>query len=522
MDQGVFLFHGEAEAEWASVLQDCATGEIEKRREKTFCETCKGSHQNFYRGGQPSLEKAALPYYPPGYFDGFVGRTYTVDSGRGCPFHCSFCTIINVQGNNPRYRGVCELLNWVLSITQEDRKALFFFTDDNFARNPHYEAILLGLADHRRRGLRFSFLLEADLAAWKLKGRLSGKGFVELLSEAGCTQIFMGVESVRQQTLMDARKPQNRVEQYREMCDLYHRYGISCHAGYIIGFPNDTRETVREDVETLKQIGFDQVSFFCLTPLPGSEDHARLSMKNGCVESDFNAYDSFQPVTDHPLMSRAQWRDAYNDAWERFFTVKQMAAALKRISPANYNELFRYFMWYRWSFIVERSHPMIAGFYLYRTYADRRPGAPRLSRIKHVAREIVRHVRYLGCFLRELWIFQDVYIQTRWVPKTYGRMAPRFENPNEGLIKIRESLAEQERGLGERADRAGWFLRTFGGAADRAWLNEFWREYAGQKWGLLVRWTWHLRMIPHAIAEVVYTFRFGLGLTKSMIINLND
>jgi radical SAM superfamily enzyme YgiQ (UPF0313 family) len=122
--------------------------------------------------------------------------------------------------------------------------------------------IVLGLIRLREEGLSFHFMVEADLVAWKMPE------FVELLGKSGCNQVFMGVETVRQETLNAARKRQNKVREYAEMCERYHEVGIACHAGYILGFPADTPQSIAEDVETLKGIGFDQVSFFILTPLP--------------------------------------------------------------------------------------------------------------------------------------------------------------------------------------------------------------------------------------------------------------
>jgi hypothetical protein len=73
------------------------------------------------------------------------------------------------------------------------------------------------------------------------------------------------------------------------------------------------------------------VSFFVLTPLPGSEDHLGQHVAGVPMDEDLNSYDSFQPVIDHPLMSRKQWQEAYNRAWRQFYTARQMTAALRRI-----------------------------------------------------------------------------------------------------------------------------------------------------------------------------------------------
>jgi Radical SAM superfamily len=174
MEQGVILFHGEAEGIWHEVLGDIVRGEAKP----------------LYRGGRPALVTAPLPEYPPDYFKGFFGRMHTLDTGRGCPFTCSFCTIINVQGHDPRYRSVEAIVNRVRRATSEERNPFFFFTDDNFARNPHWKNILAGLMQLRAEGLEFTFMVEADLVAWKIPQ------FVELLAEAGCSEVFMGVETV--------------------------------------------------------------------------------------------------------------------------------------------------------------------------------------------------------------------------------------------------------------------------------------------------------------------------------------
>jgi len=472
MEQGVILFHGEAEGIWHEVLGDIVRGEAKP----------------LYRGGRPALMTAPLPEYPPDYFKGFFGRMHTLDTGRGCPFTCSFCTIINVQGHDPRYRSMEAIVNRVRCVSGEEKNPFFFFTDDNFARNPHWKNILAGLTRLRAEGLEFSFMVEADLVAWKIPQ------FVELLAEAGCTEIFMGVETVRQETLNAARKRQNKVRDYADMCARYHEFGIACHAGYILGFPTDTPQTIAEDVETLKGIGFDLVSFFILTPLPGSEDHIRQYVAGIPMDQDLNNYDSFQPVIDHPLMSRKQWQEAYNRAWRQFYTARQMTAALRRIPKDHYWGIFRNFLWYRWSAVVEGIHPMMAGFFRYKHYASRQPSAPPMSRMGHVLHEIWRFSRYMGMGFREFLLLQQVY----------------FASCSVGLDG-EDPWEERFRRWRREVRRSRWFGRTFGRAAHREWLNAFWKRYARLEWKLLLphRWVWHVKAFSCATTEVVYAIRFS-------------
>ena len=474
LNRGVILFHGEAEATWHRVLGDIV----------------RGAAKPLYRGGRPPLVEAPLPEYPPDYFRRFFEDMHTLDTGRGCPFSCSFCTIINVQGHDPRYRSVEAIVDRVRRACAEEKGPHFFFTDDNFARNPHWKEILEGLAQCRAEGLEFSIMVEADLVAWKIPQ------FVELLARAGCRQVFMGVETVRQETLNAARKRQNKVAEYAAMCSRYHAHGICCHAGYILGFPQDTPQTIAEDVETLKGIGFDLVSFFILTPLPGSEDHIRQYMAGVPLDPDLNAYDSFQPVVDHAHMSRSQWQEVYNNAWPQFYTARQMIASLRRLPKFQYWGMFRNFLWYRWSAIVEGVHPMMAGFLRHKHYASREPSAPPMSRTEHVLREIWRFVRYAGLGVREFLVLQQVYFASRSIGLARDADVPWEERFQKWRAHTR---------------RSRWFGRTFGRAAHREWLNTFWKRYARHEWKLLLpqRWGWHLKAFSCAATEVVYAIRFS-------------
>jgi radical SAM superfamily enzyme YgiQ (UPF0313 family) len=474
MEQGVILFHGEAEGIWHEVLGDIVGGEAKP----------------LYRGGRPALVTAPLPEYPPDYFKSFFSRMHTLDTGRGCPFTCSFCTIINVQGHDPRYRSVEAIVNRVRRASVGEKRPFFFFTDDNFARNPHWKNILEGLMRLRAEGLDFSIMVEADLVAWKIPE------FVELLAEAGCNEVFMGVETVRQETLNAARKRQNKVRDYADMCARYHEFGITCHAGYILGFPTDTPETIAEDVETLKGIGFDYVSFFVLTPLPGSEDHVRQYVAEVPMDEDLNNYDSFQPVIDHPLMSREQWQEAYNRAWLQFYTARQMTAALRLVSKKDYWGMFRNFLWFRWSAVVEGVHPMMAGFIRHKHYASRQASAARMSRMEHILREIWRFVRYIGLGFREFFLLQQVY---------FASCSIGLAGDGEDLWEVRFQRWRMV------VRRSRWFGRTFGRAAHREWLNAFWKQYTRLEWKLLLphRWVWHLKAFSCATTEVVYAIRFS-------------
>ncbi len=477
MDRGVVVFHGEAEDVWRETLADILDGQPKP----------------LYRGGLPDLSRAPLPHYPRSYFQrAFVTTTGTFDANRGCPFACSFCTIINVQGRKSRYRDPRAILQQVEATCIENGgRASFFFTDDNFATNPHWRPLVEGFIALRERGYAISFMIEADLAHSSKEPQ-----FLELLAAAGCTQIFMGVESMNPANLRGARKHQNKVDQYADLWRRCHEQGIAVHAGYIVGFPNDTPGSVASDIRKLHELGVDQASLFILTPLPGSEDHVRALVAGIALDADLSKYDSFHVVWDHPAMSRAEWFATYQRAWRQFYTVENMIVALKRFSSRSARlSLLRNYVWYRWSFNTERTHPMIAGFYRFRDYWDRRPGAPRLSFGRYCLEEVARHFRYLGLFLAEFYRFQQVYFEAECSPSFSER---------------RGELAHWLDGLG------GWIRYTCGRRPSRKALNAFWIHYGRHRWQLLwnpIVWRLHILAALHAPAEFVLTVRWGVMAT---------
>ena len=112
--------------------------------------------------------------------------------------------------------------------------------------------------------MAIDFMMQVDVLAPRIPR------FVEKAARAGCVQVFIGMETIRDDNLEAGGKRQNKAADYREMIAAWHGVGVVCHVGYIIGFPHDTYERVMEDVRTLRdELLVDQASFFMLTPLPG-------------------------------------------------------------------------------------------------------------------------------------------------------------------------------------------------------------------------------------------------------------
>jgi hypothetical protein len=301
--------------------------------------------------------------------------------------------------------------------------SFYFFTDDNFARKKLWRETFEAIIKLREEGIDVTFMMQVDLAR-------KPKDFVRLAAKAGCTQVFIGMESVNPQNLAAEGKTQNKVEEYRGIIKEWHDAGVLVHTGYIIGLPWDSKEQVAADMRFLKdEVGPDQASFFMLTPLPGSHDHREMKKRGDWMDPDFNKRDSFHATIQHPLMSAAEWTEAYENAWQTFYSKENMIKCLSKWTdhPINYWNLMAIFFWYKNAALIEKQHPMVAGFFRLKDRKARRPGYAVDSLPVHFckrAKEITALAITWAKFLKEM---EEVWLQTRKKSETEARWLEQIE-----------------------------------------------------------------------------------------------
>ncbi len=396
MDAGVSVFAGEAEHKWASILKDAWEHKL----------------QPIYNclKDMPDISVEPIPVVNPGYLKHFAFTNFgTIDCGRGCPFACSFCTIINVQGRVMRNRSPECVLHAIRDNYHQRKVNYYFFTDDNFSRNKFWEEIFDGLIRLRNEeDIAIFFMMQVDVLSYKIPG------FLEKAKEAGCTQVFIGMESINPKNIELAGKKQNKVQDYAHMIQSWRDAGINTHVGYIIGFPFDSPDSTHHDIQTLmNEVKVDQASFFILTPLPGSEDHKHCIEKGTPIETDYNRYDSFHVTTPHPNFTADTWMRAYRDAWSTFYSKENMKAILSRQTETTYWRVFMNFLWYKSSIYIELDHPMIAGFYRLKDRTDRRAGYPVEGRLKHLIRRFKDFKAHMKGYWNLFLEMEEVWLATR-------------------------------------------------------------------------------------------------------------
>jgi len=262
--------------------------------------------------------------------------------------------------------------------------------------------------------------------------------FVEKAARAGCYRVFLGVESLNAKNLAAASKRQNDVEDYAAMVGAWHDVEILVYAGYIIGFPYDTAESVRRDIEALcSNVKVDKAAFFMLTPLPGSRDHQRMVEAGTPLDADPNNYDSVHETFGHPNFAPGEWASSYSEAWKTFYSVENMVNVLLRAPGRHYWSVFWTFAYFRYCALTG-AHPMLTGLFPLKGWR-RRPGYPR-ERVSRLAwrrmKDLAAGLRIYG---RLFFEFQEVWLLTR------KPSDPRWAT----LAELREKWSEVHQRLGE-------------------------------------------------------------------------
>ena len=362
LEMGIALFAGEAEGRLGNVMNDA----LHRRMEPVY---------NFM-SDLPDMTNQPTPFLPVEMVRRYGGRRGCFDAGRGCPFACSFCTIINVQGRKSRFRNADDI-EQLLRANVEQGVKRFFVTDDNFARNKNWEAIFDRIIEFREReNVRISFMLQVDTLCHKIPN------FVEKAAKAGCTQVFIGLENINPDNLKSAHKGQNKITEYRRMLQAWREVKVLTYCGYILGFPGDTPESIEQELEIVKrELPVDVLEFFILTPLPGSADHRDLYNQGVWMDPDMNKYDLEHVTTGHATMSPEELQAVYHRAWDIYYSPDHIRTLIRRASVggARSSKVIAMALWFYGSILFEKVHPLQAGLFRRKVRTQRRFGLPRAN-----------------------------------------------------------------------------------------------------------------------------------------------
>ena len=430
LDLGITLFAGEAEGRLADFYADALHGRLKPIYN--------------YMQDLPGLNDQVTPFLPKDMVQRYGGAVASFDAGRGCPFQCSFCTIINVQGRKSRFRDADDVERLIRANIAQG-VCRFFITDDNFARNKNWEAIFDRIGDLREEtGLPFSLLIQVDTLCHKIPN------FIAKAKRAGVARVFIGLENINPENLLAAKKNQNRLTEYRRMMQAWREREIITYAGYILGFPSDTPESIERDIEILKrELPVDILEFFCLTPLPGSEDHQTLTEKGVWMDPDMNIYDLEHVTTGHAKMSKEEWQGIYRRAWDIYYSPDHVETLMRRaLASGNKPErIWAHTVQFYGCINYENVHPLQGGTLRRKIRTQRRSGLPLESRLVFYPRRVAEFFGTyvpLAAYAWRVWRIAR-RVRKELAGKTYTdkALAPVTEAEEESLEMFGQSEAAQ-------------------------------------------------------------------------------
>jgi len=400
---GLSIFAGEAEGRIGDVLRDAYAGQLKPLYN--------------YMNDLPAIDGASLPLLRRERVKRTAGAMTSFDAGRGCPYQCSFCTIINVQGRKSRRRTPDDIEkiirgNWAQGLHR------YFITDDNFARNKDWEVILDRLIYLREvEKIDSSFLIQVDTLCHRIPN------FIEKCARAGVKRVYIGLENINPENLAAAKKKQNKITEYRTMLLAWQKANVLVYTGYITGFPNDTAESILNDIEVLKrELPIDVLEIFYLTPLPGSEDHQKMFRSGAWLDPDLNKYDLYHITAKHPRMSTEEWTFAYHDAWRRYYSDEHCEKIMRRAAAIrqSFSSTLLAITWFKGCLELENVHPVEGGMVRLKSRRDRRPTMPMESiwtfYPKFFGEVIGKTARWASLYLN----LRKMYVAIKRDPKRYA------------------------------------------------------------------------------------------------------
>ncbi len=223
-------------------------------------------------------------------------------------------------------------------------------------------------------GMNIGFTIQVDTLCHKIPN------FIEKATRAGVRRVFIGLENINPDNLLAAKKRQNKITEYREMLQKWRDHGAITYAGYILGFPADTKESILRDIEIIKrELPLDILEFFFLTPLPGSEDHKVLSPRaSGWTPTSTNT----TSTTGSRIIARCRTRSGRRPIARRGrpstrpSTSARSCAAPAPTRSAGPSTTLSTILWFKLMILYEGVHPLEGGAFRLKSRRDRRASLP--------------------------------------------------------------------------------------------------------------------------------------------------
>jgi radical SAM superfamily enzyme YgiQ (UPF0313 family) len=293
---------GEAENLWPEVI-----GDFKKKRLKKFYQSLE----------KPSLENLPLPRR-----DLLQGKRYLtknfIQTTRGCPFDCDFCSVTKFFGKRHRFRPVGDVIKEIESLEGN----FTVFADDNVIAHKKYaKELFKALIPCKKR-----WFSQADLTMSQ------DDELLKLAAQSGCEGVYIGFESLTDIGL----KKFKRYINFKEAINKLKSYGIRVEGSFIFGFDSDDKKAFEKTLKFTQELRLDVATFHLLTPLPGTKLYEKLEKENRIVERDWLKYDLSTVVFKPQQMTREELQEGVRWTMKEFYSLSSIT---KRLFPPPFKTL---------------------------------------------------------------------------------------------------------------------------------------------------------------------------------------
>ena len=327
---------GEAEGLWPHVITDARAGCLQKRY-----------HQSHY----PDMSSSVLPRYdlvdPQKYISppSVSSNLIPIQTARGCPYHCDFCSVVQFQGRKFRMKSISHVLKEIESCGSD----YLFFSDDNI------------IGDLGRAREFFKAITPLNVKWMGQFPSTIGRypELIDLAAKSGCFLLFIGFETIVPESLQEVGKSFNQRQNYGDVVRRILDAGITPFGSFAFGFDHDDPEVFERTLDFVETNNMPLASFFILTPLPGTVLFQRLSAEDRIFDRQWHNYDLSRVVFKPAQMSPEELQEKYWDAFGRFYSLQNIVTRIKQATTditiqKMYSMLSR-------SMIAQRINPLSGG-----------------------------------------------------------------------------------------------------------------------------------------------------------------
>lgn len=301
---------GDAEGVFRSVLLD-----FERKKMKgTYQRKCTVDNMQVFNTPRREL-----------YSKGKYLSVNTMQTSRGCPHNCSFCSIAARYHRRYGVKPLEQVFREIENLENKDDPV--FFVDDNiFVNRKRTEELLKGL---RKFGIKW--WSQTDIRT------VQDDSFLDLAKESGCINLVLGFESISKKAIDQLAKHQNAGYSYSQTIEKLHRHGIFANPSFTFGLDTDTEDVFQETYDFLVQNGAMFATFNILTPLPGTELFHSMMQENRIIDTDWSHYDMGHVVFNPAQMSPQKLKEGYNWICRKFYSMEDIYKRVKPIRGKDFN-----------------------------------------------------------------------------------------------------------------------------------------------------------------------------------------